>query len=80
MYIDFRPIRQTFGMSGGGEITFQVKTIKEGIIGEIHFATDKGGNGTIEWCRDRTAKGYGEKISVEDLINLLEQTESGTGE
>lgn len=82
MYIDFTPRRYATSFGGGGseDITFEVKTKKEGIIGELHLATDQDGSGTIEWCRDRTAKGYGKKIGVEELINLLEQRESGHGE
>ncbi len=85
MYINFgsmgnvRATRALFDMNGASEVTFPVQSKKEGHIGEIHFISDKDGNGSIEWCKGNRAKGHGVKIDLEELLNLLEAREAESG-
>jgi hypothetical protein len=79
MYINFGNFRQTVDFNGAYEFCFAVESKKEGHIGSIYFIRDENGVGSIAWCEGNIAKGYGLKIDLEELFNLLKKREIENG-
>lgn len=73
MYINFDSFRKRAEVGGDSVSSYPVQSKETGHVGYIHFITDKNGIGYLEWCKGSTAEGYGEKISLADLFDLLER-------
>lgn len=82
MYINFEgSSRKTVDLASRAyEISHAVESKTEGHIGTIYFIRDANSVGSIEWCKGNKAKGFGVKIDLEELFDLLETREAGTGE
>jgi hypothetical protein len=80
MYINFESFNKTISFNGEYVYRYTVESKKEGHIGSIYFVKDANGIGSIEWCKGNIVKGYGVKIDLEELLNLLEKREVKRGE
>jgi hypothetical protein len=76
MYINVKNFRATEVFGGESVYRYSVESKDKGHIEYINFITDADGVGSLEWCKGSTATGYGEKISLEDLFDLLEKRHS----
>ena len=77
MYINFNNFKVSEEFFGGESVRrFSVESKEKGHVGEIYFVKDSNGVGSIEWCKDNITQGYGVKIDLEELFEILENREN----
>lgn len=77
MYINFKNFKVSEEFFGGESVhRYSVESKDKGHIGEIYFIREADGIGSIEWCKGNIVQGYGVKIGLEELFELLESRES----
>ncbi len=59
---------------------YSVESKDKGHIGEIYFIRYANGVGSIEWCKGNIVQGFGAKMDLEELFELLESREEKTEE
>jgi hypothetical protein len=77
MYINFgKPFTYTESLSSD-EYTLRhnVQSKDKGHIGTIIFSNEASDIGYIEWCEGNLVEGAGIKITIEELVKLLENRE-----
>ena len=76
MYINFNNFKVSEEFFSGESVRrFSIESKNSGHTGEIYFIKDANGIGSIEWCKGNTAQGFGIKIDLEELFELLENRE-----
>lgn len=81
MYINFKNFNVKEELFSGESVhRYSVESKDKGHIGEIYFIRDANGVGSIEWCKGNIVRGYGAKIDLEELFELLENREEKTEE
>lgn len=76
MYINFNNFKVNEEFFGGEAVhRYSVEAKDKGHIGDIYFIRDANGVGSIEWCKGNIARGFGAKMDLEELFELLESRE-----
>jgi hypothetical protein len=73
MFINFKNFHVKEELFSGKSVhRYSVESKDKGHIGEIYFIRDANGVSSIEWCKGNITKGFGAKIDLEELFELLE--------
>jgi hypothetical protein len=80
MYINFgRPYIYTESLSGNKyTLRHIVQSKNKAHIGSIIFSREANSIGYIEWCEGSLVPGAGIKITIEELLNLIENRKTDT--